>query len=84
MKLKIYAVRDIATDQYGNPMFMISKGQAIRSFQDEVNRKDEQNMLYKHPTDYELYELGDYDTDTGTFTTQTPKQIVTAKEVTTN
>lgn len=81
MKFRIFAVRDIATDQYANPMFFMTKGQAIRAFTDEVNRDDKDNMLAKHPTDFELYELGEYDGDTGLFETNTPKQVVTAKEV---
>jgi len=34
MILRIFSVRDSATSQFGNPMFLIADGQAIRSFQD--------------------------------------------------
>lgn len=81
MNLKIFAVRDIATAQFGNPMFMVNSGQAIRSFADEVNREDKDSQLYKHPGDFELYELGDYDTETGLFKTCAPVQLVTGKAV---
>ena len=80
MKLNIYAIRDRATDQFGNPMFMVANGQAIRSFADEVNREDATNQLYQHPEDFDLYELGSYDTDTGAFDTHTPKQIAIGKD----
>lgn len=77
----IFAVRDQATDQFGNPMFLVSAGQAHRSFADEVNRDDAQNQLNRHPTDFALWELGTYDTDTGLFDTHPPKQLITAKDV---
>jgi len=82
MKLNIFAVRDQATDQFGNPMFLVSTGQAIRSFGDEINNKESNNLLNKHPEDYALYHLGEYDTDTGTFTTQAPKQVAIGKDLT--
>lgn len=81
MNLKIYAVRDNATEQFGNPMFMVSNGQALRSFTDEVNNKESTNLLHKHPEDYELYEIGEYDTDTGEFQTHKPTRIAQAKDM---
>ena len=81
MKLKIYAVRDRATDQYGNPMFMLNTGQAIRGFSDEVNRAEKDNQLHHHAEDFDLYELGVFDTDTGIFETETPRQIAIGKDI---
>ena len=84
MKLEIFAVRDRATDQYGTPMFLVTSGQAIRSFSDEVNRKEngtERNMLAEHPEDYDLYLLGSYETNTGTFNCETPRQIAIGKDL---
>lgn len=80
MILKMYAIRDRATDAFGNPMFLVSHGQAIRSFTDEVNRQDKDNQLYAHPDDFDLYCLGEYDTGTGTFTTTNrPEMILVGK-----
>jgi hypothetical protein len=67
MKFHVFTIRDSAADTFGVPMFMASKGQAIRSFADEVNRVDPNNMLNKHPQDFELYYLGTYDGDTASF-----------------
>lgn len=75
MNLKIYTVRDRAADVYGTPFFMPSHGQAIRSFADEINNPRDGNTLNRHPQDFDLYALGEYDDQTGTFTTNTPKQI---------
>lgn len=83
MKMFIFVVRDRATDQYGNPMFLVSRGQAIRSFSDEVNRSAADNQLWVHPEDFDLYELGGYNTDSGLFDTGTPEMICIGKNVST-
>lgn len=61
MKYVICAVRDSALDAYGVPMFLVSKGQAIRGFSDQVNNPEPNNNLNKHPEDYELFFLGTFD-----------------------
>jgi len=67
MKLVLCSVKDRAADAYGRPMFVPSVGVAIRSFSDEVNRKDQENQLFNHPDDFDLYELGEFDDNTGLF-----------------
>ena len=79
MILKIFAVRDRATDSYGNPMFLVSEGQAVRSFTDEINRQDKDNQLWMHPDDFDLYFLGEYLTETGVFNTHTPSMVLVGK-----
>lgn len=79
MILKMYCIRDRATDSFGNPMFLMATGQAIRSFTDEINRAAADNSLYGHPDDYDLYALGEYDTATGTFTPTAPVMILVGK-----
>jgi hypothetical protein len=81
MRLKIFAVRDRATVQFSTPMFLVSEGQAIRSFTDEVNRNEKDSQLYAHPDDFDLYWMGDFDSDTGIFETRVPEQTVTGKQV---
>lgn len=81
MKLKMFAIRDRATDSFGNPMFLISAGQALRSFTDEVNRADKDNQLYQHPDDFDLYSLGEYETNSGTFDATLPSMVAAGKTV---
>lgn len=81
MKLLIFVVRDRASDAFGNPMFLVSTGQAIRSFTDEVNRSGTDNMMFMHPDDFDLYSLGEFDTDSGLFSTKSPEQICIGKNV---
>ena len=81
MKMAIFCVHDRATQVFGTPMFLLSKGQAIRSFSDEVNRAAEDNQLYRHPDDFDLYELGDWETETGEFFPHAPVVLVRGKDV---
>lgn len=81
MKLKIVCVRDRAADVFGTPFFMASHGQAIRSFADEINSQRENNTLNKHPQDFDLYALGEYDDQDGSFHTDTPRQIAIGKDL---
>lgn len=64
----IYAVHDLAVDAYGMPFFLNSKGEAMRSFTDEVNSSNANSAIAKHPEDYVLFELGEYDEKSGTIT----------------
>lgn len=67
MILKIFAVRDRQGESFAAPMFIPMPGQALRSFSDEINRQAADNPLYAHPDDFDLYQLGEFNTDTGRF-----------------
>jgi len=67
-KLCVVSVFDGAVQAHMRPMYVPSKGYAIRSFSDEVKRSgtdDQPNMMNKHPADYELRFLGTWDEETG-------------------
>ena len=59
----IVAVRDRQLNAYMRPFTAQTRGQAIRSFRDEVNRQGSEHNT--HPEDYELYQLGTFDEETG-------------------
>lgn len=80
MKL-ICAVKDLAIQAYGMPFYVHTKGEAIRSFSDEVNRTDGKSAVAQHPEDYELYELGTYDEATGTIEGKSPELFARAKDL---
>ncbi|WNK13283.1 MAG: nonstructural protein [Microvirus sp.] len=80
MILHICAVLDHATQMYGRPIFVVAKGQAIRSFQDEVLGKD--NEFAKHPTDYVLFYMGTFDDNTGMFAPIMPEMLIRGSDVT--
>jgi hypothetical protein len=82
MKLNICSVKDRAADAFGRPMFVPSTGVAIRSFSDEVNRSDADNQLFNHPDDFDLYEFGTFDDNSGLFELYTqPKLLSLGKQV---
>jgi hypothetical protein len=82
MKLVLCSVKDRAADAFGRPMFVPSVGVAIRSFSDEVNRNDGDNQLNNHPDDFDLYELGEFDDNTGQFALHDqPKLLSLGKQV---
>ncbi|WNK13890.1 MAG: nonstructural protein [Microvirus sp.] len=64
----VCAVYDHATEAYGAPFFVPHRGAALRSFNDEVNRKAEDNQLYMHASDFSLWQLAYFDELTGRFT----------------
>lgn len=65
--LVMVAVRDRAVDAFMRPFAVPTIGSALRSFQDEVNRTAEDNPMYKHPDDYDLFQLGTWDDNKGEF-----------------
>jgi hypothetical protein len=82
MKQIICTVKDRAADAYGRPMFVPSAGVAIRSFSDEINRNNADNQLFNHPDDFDLYELGEFDDNSGLFALhEQPKLLSLGKQV---
>ena len=83
MQFYIYSVRDRAIDTYGRPVFFAAVGAAVRAFQDEVNRANPDNTMHTHPEDYDLYEIGTFDDQTGIITPhQQPRQVAIGKQMT--
>jgi len=70
MKLKMYSVYDTKAEAYGTPFFMGSRGMAIRAFSDLVN--DPKSFVFKHPSDYILFECGEFDDSNGGVSNNVP------------
>jgi len=81
MRYKIVCIRDRVADVFGQPIFVASIGQAIRSFGDEINNKREGNNLANHPEDFDLYLLGEFDDNSAEFSQERPKQIAVGKDL---
>lgn len=62
-KLLVFSVFDSKAEVFNTPMFFPAKGLAIRAFDDECNR--EESQIRKHAGDYTLFEIGEFDQDTG-------------------
>jgi len=63
MKLKIHAIMDTKAGAFMTPRFSLSNSAAVRSFIDESN--DPQTMISRHPEDFCLFELGEFDATSG-------------------
>lgn len=74
-------VRDAATTQYGAPLCFVANGQAIRWFTDAVNQADKENQYYLHPDDFELFTIGEYDTDGASTSLHPPLSLARGKDV---
>lgn len=83
MKFTVCAVRDRASGAFARPMFVPAVGSAIRGFSDEINRKgDAENPLNSHPEDFDLFELGTWDDNTGRFDgLEDPRQVAVGKDM---
>lgn len=64
--LKMFAIMDKKAECYRFPFFQASSGLAVRVFTDGAN--DPRSELCKYPEDFEMYELGKFDEDTGKLT----------------
>jgi hypothetical protein len=65
MKYKIFAIFDSKVGAFTLPSFCQTTSQAIRGFSDLV--KDSGHAFSKHPADYTLFELGEYEDESGSF-----------------
>lgn len=79
MIFKVMAIRDKAIEAFGQPVFVASVGQAVRSFGDEIKRVDANNGMNKHPEDYDLFLLGTYDDQTGALESVDPEVVAVGK-----
>lgn len=80
MKILVVAIRDSAVDAFSPPFFVPSTAAAVRSFGDAL--RDPQGAMGKHPADYTLYQLGEFDEDTGRFTNlDSPQQLVRGQDI---
>jgi len=63
---KVFVIYDSKTETYQHPFLMLTKGQAIRAFTDTIS--DPKTQFAKHPADFTLFEIAEYDDQTGTYT----------------
>ena len=77
---KAFAVLDVKASAYGMPMFMSTRGLALRGFADAC--ADSRSMLAQHPEDYQLFEIGEYDQNNGRLNSlEQPELVATASQV---
>lgn len=67
MKKRVYAVRDNKLASFGTPIVIDNDAVATRQFGDIIINGGD-NVMTKHPSDFTLYCLGEYDLVSGKFT----------------
>lgn len=77
--MKIYSIFDKKTVVYGRPFYAHNNGHALRVVTDEVSNLDSQ--LYKHAGDFTLYELGEFDDNTGCIEAMPPRCVMEIAEL---
>lgn len=78
MKLLAFAVYDEKAEAYTVPFFQATVGLAIRSFIDAC--KNEESPFSKHPTDYKLYKIGEFDDSLGMLSGDVPVLVSSGSE----
>lgn len=56
----IFVIKDRAVDSYGDPFPQNSTQEAIRNFRDLVNEDPQKNQIARHPDDYDLYIVAEF------------------------
>ena len=62
---RLFSVHDAAAEGYLPPFHFPNRGQAVRTFIDTVN--DPNSLFAKHPKDFTLFALGEFDDSNATF-----------------
>lgn len=79
MKLNAYTVLDRGVSAFLPVFWCRNAGEAIRSFSDAV--MDGQHQFAKHPDDYILYFVGEFDDASGKLVGVEPMRLLGAREV---
>lgn len=79
--MAIFSVRDTKVNAFMTPWFAPTKGAAIRSLSDAVNG-DKDGPVAKHPGDYILFYVGEFDEVTGQILPLVaPEQVCAASDL---
>lgn len=75
---QVFCYFDSKAEVYLQPFFAQAKGSAIRSFSDLVN--DASSTFGKHPSDFVLFYIGEYNHQNAEFTPLTPTSLGVGNE----
>ena len=63
--MRLYSIRDAKTQAFSTPFFQQNDETALRMFRDELHGSNGPSMLSKHPEDFDLYCVGDWNDYSG-------------------
>lgn len=72
MKKILCSIYDSKAESWLPPSAFISRGQAIRTFDDIVNGRNGDNDMARHPEDFSIHTIGEFDQSLGVITPNTP------------
>ena len=75
MKKVYYAVYDKTAEMFGTPFLEVKDGTAVRAVQDIVINSSD-HAFAKHPKDFSLHRLGEYDDVSGEISGSSPKKLI--------
>lgn len=79
MVLLVVSMYDVGVGAFGRPVFVRSRGEAVRSLSDEVNSKREDSAIANHPQDFQLFFVAEFDDSSGKFSCpEMPEKIADA------
>lgn len=82
MIIKLFSVFDSKAACFGQPFPDHYEAAAIRNFRDAVNDgSNPNNLWHKHPEDFSLFQVGEFDNLSGEVLSCLPKSLVTASAI---
>lgn len=79
---KMYSVFDSKLATFGLPWFQMTDAAGLREFSDAVNDgSNPNNQWHRHPEDFSLFHIGDFDDQTGEVVPCVPRSLVTASSL---
>ena len=63
MMLRVFTIKDRATECYHNPFYLLTVAEAKRIFTQMAN--DPESKISSNPEDFTLFHIGDFDNNTG-------------------
>lgn len=75
---KVYSLFDSKALYFEAPFFMLNRNMAMRLFADWA--QDPKTMIFRHPEDYTLYELGEFDDQTCVIKSGPPESLGNAAQ----
>ncbi len=73
MKHRMFCIHDVKAAAFMQPWFLHTDGMATRAFADCVN--DPEHNFGRHPADYSLFYIGEFNDSTGMCITQAPMSL---------
>lgn len=73
MRNQYYAIHDNLAELFLTPVLFQNENVALRWFTGVVNDKNQNEVIYNNPGDFELWRIGVYDNETGELIPQLEK-----------